>query len=121
MNKKSIKLASLCIVIGLVFLSGCFYNPELKINCTMNGFGSGECSFTNVNNYLSSAACIKIELYRVNVGLVSSSSAICSGEVGRMETKTVSFSLPDVSEKCTPDYNSNQSWADICNFTVAGL
>lgn len=83
--------------------------PIIDQECVMNGFGQGNCSFTNTGKS-SGSACGIIQVY----GPVSlSSGTFCSGKVDPQSTVKVEFSIPQVNIACDDGYSK---WSDICSF-----
>lgn len=89
--------------------------PKIEPHCTMNGYGSGKCSFTNKGKG-PGASCVKIHLFVVkDSSKTLHSSTICSGKVAVRETKSKEFSLPGVNDLCA---GYGVPWTKACAFTV---
>jgi hypothetical protein len=83
--------------------------PIIEASCTMNGYGQGECSFTN-SGKTAGAKCGTINVQ--GPGVVQSDK-FCSGMVGPMSTEKVEFKIPQVDELCD---NGFEDWRDKCSF-----
>lgn len=100
----------------LLLLPSC--KAEISEDCTVNGFGSGTCSFTNRGDG-SGTLCGTVEIIRGNPSDLKgddrlvTSSVFCSGKVEPSSTTKVEFSVPGVSQLCDPG-SSGQSWNEIC-------
>ena len=79
-------------------------------NCIMNGYGEGNCSFTNIGR-TTGALCGAIQVD--GPGTVTSSK-FCSGPVQPQSTVKVEFHIPEVDELCD---NALESWTEKCAFT----
>jgi len=107
-----------CIL--LLPLAGCKNNKnkgsaKIDAHCTMNGYGSGTCSFTNKGT-AAGAHCVKVRVYQEkNPSKSLASSSICSGNVGVKETKSKSFTIPGVNSLCS---SYGVSWTKVCGFVV---
>jgi len=94
---------------------------DVKItpSCTMNGFGKGQCQFTNKGEDAGSV-CGQVNVVdAINLETVKISSASsCSGEVKPRSSVTVPFSIPGVRGVCSKtSYGSKAaSWTDVCSF-----
>ena len=83
--------------------------PIIAESCTMNGWGVGECNFTNTGK----TAGAKCGVINVQGPGVVQSDKFCSGMVEPMSTEKVEFKIPAVDELCD---NGFQSWTEKCNF-----
>jgi hypothetical protein len=83
--------------------------PIIAESCTMNGYGVGECNFTNTGK----TAGAKCGVINVQGPGVVQSDKFCSGMVEPMSTEKVEFKIPAVDELCD---NGFQSWTEKCNF-----
>ena len=83
--------------------------PIIEASCTMNGYGQGECNFTN-SGKTAGAKCGTINVQ--GPGVVQSDK-FCSGMVQPMSTEKVEFKIPAVDELCD---NGFDDWRDKCNF-----
>jgi hypothetical protein len=83
--------------------------PIVEASCTMNGYGAGECNFTN-SGKTAGAKCGTIN---VNGPGVVQSDKFCSGQVAPMSTEKVEFKIPAVDELCD---NGFDDWRDKCDF-----
>lgn len=108
-----VRIFSLFVILSLMpFLMGfsLFGKPEINVSCSINGYGSGECTFTNTGN-ASGKVCGKVKL----VNTVSYwkkpiySETICSGKVEESSSVAVSVHLSGASDLC--DYSSSCSYA----------
>jgi hypothetical protein len=82
--------------------------------CTMNGYGTGQCTFTNPSPHLfSSSACGYVGVSRVGSS-IGQSAVFCSGDVAPHSTTQVSFSIPAVSDGCGTTNGS--PWTKVCSF-----
>jgi hypothetical protein len=104
----------------VAFLTGCPKKTppaNIEAHCTMNGYGSGKCTFTNKGDG-SGAHCVKVRVFKVeNPGGKSlTSSTICSGTVGAKESKSKDLSIPGVNSFCS-EYG--KAWTKVCAFTVS--
>ena len=78
-------------------------------NCIMNGYGQGNCSFTNIGR-TTGALCGVIQ---VDGPGTLNSSKFCSGPVQPQSTVKVEFYIPEVDELCD---NGFESWTEKCSF-----
>jgi hypothetical protein len=83
--------------------------PIIEVSCTMDGYGSGECNFTN-SGKTAGAKCGTINVQ--GPGVVQSDK-FCSGMVQPMSTEKVEFKIPAVDELCD---NGFEDWRDKCSF-----
>lgn len=106
----------LLAILGGVLMVGAstlgVYQPKISQECTMNGFGSGDCRFTNTGQR-SGSACGHIVVDR-NIGAASESSAIfCSGDVAQSSTTSVPFVVIGVNKMCAA---TEKPWTEVCSF-----
>ena len=86
--------------------------PILNATCRMNGYGDGECDFTNTGK-MSGAMCGYIRVddkedtwtktysgYAVSAKTLLRSETLCSGQVPPFTTKTTRFSVNRYLETC---------------------
>jgi len=78
--------------------------------CVMNGYGKGDCSFTNTGK-TAGAQCGYISVQ--GPGVVTSDQ-FCSGSVQPYSTTKVEFDIPAVNDLCD---NGFESWTEKCEFT----
>jgi hypothetical protein len=78
-------------------------------DCIMNGFGHGNCKFTNTGK-TAGAQCGYIEVQGPGV---AKSEQFCSGSVQPLSTTSVEFDIPTVRELCD---NGFESWMKKCSF-----
>ena len=83
--------------------------PQISHECVMNGYGKGECSFTNIGKS-AGAECGHIQVEGPGV---EESGQFCSGQVAPQTTTKVEFDIPSVDELCD---NGMESWTKKCNF-----
>jgi hypothetical protein len=84
--------------------------PIVEESCVMNGWGQGECSFTN-SGKTAGAKCGTINVQGPGM---AQSDKFCSGMVEPMSTEKVEFKIPAVNELCD---NGFESWTKKCDFT----
>lgn len=110
-------IVSLLSVCALLSLGGGCGSPHLESNCTMNGLGAGECSFTNTGT-ASGSMCGRIAVAR-NDGRAgrASSATFCSGEVAARSTTKVEFTIPEVRSLCATA-GTGKKWGDVCTFAL---
>lgn len=85
--------------------------PKIEQRCTMNGFGAGTCTFTNVGDG-SGTVCGHIVVSRTGGGS-DQSGPLCSGNIEPSSTKNIEFNVPSTNELCS----GNGKWSDVCSFT----
>ena len=83
--------------------------PIIEASCLMDGYGKGECSFTNSGK----TAGAKCGVINVQGPGVVQSDKFCSGMVQPMSTEKVEFKIPAVDELCD---NGFEDWRDKCGF-----
>lgn len=83
--------------------------PIVEESCVMNGYGKGNCSFTN-SGKTAGAVCGQIQ---VNGPGTTYSNKFCSGMVQPMTTTKVEFDIPAVDQLCD---NGFASWTEKCSF-----
>ena len=115
---KTVLTITACMLLAFFFY-GCKEEkkgkPKIESHCTMNGYGSGKCSFTNKGTG-TGATCVKIKVYvEKDLKKNLNSSTICSGKVGVKETKNKEFSIPGVNDLCT---GYGVPWSKACAFLV---
>jgi hypothetical protein len=90
--------------------------PIIEAACIMNGFGEGNCKFTNTGK-TAGPQCGYIEVRGPGV---AKSEQFCSGLVQPYTTNKVEFSIPEVRELCS---NGFEDWTKKCpfNFVFGGL
>jgi len=86
--------------------------PHVEQTCTMNGFGQGECSFTNTGTAAGSVCGKVVVQKKRDATETSESSVFCSGEVGKQSTTKVDFKIPSVNTMC-----SGGPWQENCEFS----
>ena len=79
-------------------------------DCIMNGYGHGNCKFTNTGKSAGSQ-CGYIEVR--GPGVVKSEQ-FCSGPVQSFSTNKVEFDIPAVNELCD---NGFEKWTEKCDFS----
>jgi len=84
--------------------------PIITEECVLNGFGEGNCTFTNTGK-TTGAKCGGIAVQ--GPGIVTS-ELFCSGQVPPMTTNKVEFSIPAVRDLCDNNY---KPWYEVCSFT----
>ena len=84
--------------------------PIIEEECVMNGFGMGNCTFTNTGK-TTGAVCGVIQ---VNGPGQVHSGKFCSGQVEPQSTEKVEFHIPQVDQLCD---NGFASWMEKCDFT----
>lgn len=93
-------------------------DPQMWTSCPMNGFGSGECTFTN-RGIVPDRVCGKVTVKRTMNGETASTPTICSGWLLPSSSVQISFVLPDTRSVCATPYYSHQEWSDVCKFGFA--
>jgi len=83
--------------------------PIIKDACIMNGWGKGDCKFTNTGK-TAGAQCGYIAVQGPGV---AHSREFCSGLVQPYTTNKVEFDIPEVNELCD---NGFESWTEKCDF-----
>ena len=84
--------------------------PIVDSSCVMNGYGKGDCSFTNTGK-TAGAQCGNIHVE--GPGAVFSDK-FCSGQVQPQSTTKVDFNIPAVNDLCDNGFNP---WTDKCSFS----
>ena len=84
--------------------------PIITEDCVMNGFGQGNCTFTNTGK-TPGAVCGVIQVMGPGT---AESSKFCSGQVQPQTTEKVEFHIPQVDQLCD---NGFESWTEKCDFT----
>lgn len=91
--------------------------PNLSQECTMNGMGSGACSFTNLGDG-TGATCGHIAVVgKADFSEMAKTSVFCSGQLPPKTTSRVEFSVPDVQSACEAE---GKAWSEVCSFTFVG-
>ena len=108
MNLKVVfKILIIILCIPLIATCDFFGDPKIDVTCSINGFGSGECQFTNTGN-ASGTLCGKV-IITSKLLESTESKTICSGKVEHSSTNTVSVHIPGMKELC--DYTvCTYSW-----------
>ena len=108
-------------IIGLfsIILVGCG-EAQIVAECTMNGFGHGQCSFSNVGT-ARGAGCGKGVAYRIqgepanwDDGMIIYGPILCTGDLTPSSTTQQVFSIPQTSLLCI-DHNRDV-WTHNCEF-----
>ena len=107
-------VGSLCVLTAVIAVLLAVLEPQepLDPDCTMNGYGEGQCVFTNTTKR-TARACGRIRANCSTTGSRLRSSALfCSGDVAPGESRTRSFTVPGF------DYNVPVvgDWRDSCWF-----
>lgn len=113
---------AVCVVVVAL---GCG-KADLNVDCSVDGFGTGNCQFTNTGNR-SGRMCGRVVVFRsgphwgfrsgqLYPGDWRESEIFCSGEVERSDTRSVPFQVPEVRELCDPSGTAYESWRDMCSF-----
>ena len=118
-------------ILVLLFVVGCG-KPDIDVTCSLNGLGSGKCSFTNKGDGAGSL-CGRVGLLRLPRGIpnttgyeegriVEVSSAFCSGEVTPKSTVQIGFTMSEVHKECHSNRRVDESWHDVCDlgFVTSG-
>ena len=84
--------------------------PIIEAACVMNGFGEGNCKFTNTGK-TAGPQCGNIVVQGPGV---AKSEQFCSGLVQPYTTNKVEFSIPEVRELCS---NGFEDWTKKCPFS----
>jgi len=91
---------------------------KIESHCTMNGYGTGKCSFTNTGEGAGNL-CVNIRVFKAeDPGKYLESSTICSGKVDVKESKSKDFTVAGVNDLCG---SSGVSWTKVCAFRVTNL
>ena len=132
---KTIKIASACVLTVVAIAGGVAYKngedykakakaeaakieaeriayanrPIVEATCVMNGYGDGDCKFTNTGK----TAGPQCGYIGVNGPGVTTSEVFCSGLVQPYTTTKVDFSIPAVSKLCE---DGMKNWQDVCSF-----
>jgi hypothetical protein len=84
--------------------------PIVEAACIMNGYGKGDCKFTNTGK-TAGPQCGWIEVQ--GPGVVRSEQ-FCSGLVQPYSTNKIEFDIPAVNDLCD---NGLEDWTKKCNFS----
>ena len=128
---KNLKIASACVLTVVAIAGGVAYKsaeeykakaakieaeriayanrPIVEATCVMNGYGEGDCKFTNTGK----TAGPQCGYIGVNGPGVTTSEVFCSGLVQPYTTTKVDFSIPAVSKLCE---DGMKNWQDVCTF-----
>ena len=108
-----VSLAGLCVIGASGFYAyerfGTGQGGIISSYCNVSRLQGGKCQFT-VEDQTSGRKCVEVTLTNKYNTSNRSSSTVCSGLVGPMETKNVQFSI-DFDEPCGNDW-------DNCTFDV---
>jgi hypothetical protein len=112
-------VSSLALIV-LVLLAAVWFVPSLQIgqnlsaNCQVNGFGSGQCQFTNTG-WTPGTQCVVVKLSNTHGGSAAS-GPVCSGAVWPNDSvsKLVSFSIGDVCN----DGDGNTDLSGSCTMDI---
>jgi len=107
------------LMVGILLL-GCG-EPDIEVSCHTNGFGQGECVFTNKGTAEGTKeVTVKVENRRTGKSV---STTVHSGIVPKGDVRERKVTLVGLSDVC--DVNSglggskyNLSWTDVCYFLV---
>jgi len=109
------KTFGIVVMVALFGLMGCDKKKDtasLTYSCTMNGYGSGQCTFTNAASEGEGAKCGKIKVMRRDRQQEVVSEVFCSGKVEASSSKKVEFSIPQVNSLC----ENEGAWNLVCGF-----
>ena len=108
-----VSFAGLCVIGVTAFVAyerfGNGQGGEISSYCNVSRLQGGKCQFT-VEDNTSGRQCVEVSLTNKYNSNLKSSSIVCSGLIGPMETKNVGYSM-DVDTPCP------NSW-DECEFDV---
>lgn len=108
-----VSVAGLCVIGVTGFATyerfGTGQGGAIESYCNVSRIQGGKCQFT-VEDKTSGRQCVEVSLTNKYDRELRSTSAVCSGLIGPMETKNVGFSM-DIDTPC-PD-----NW-DQCEFDV---
>ena len=113
-NVKNLRIRSvLLFLFCLPFLGGWTFFGDSKINvtCSINGYGSGKCTFTNTGD-ASGKECGNVfiaESYGEKE-VVALSETICSGKVESSSSVTIDVSINAFKDKCAYSESCVYSW-----------
>jgi hypothetical protein len=85
---------------------------DLTYSCVMNGYGNGQCTFTNAQDSGTGSKCGKIKVVRRDGSNSVESEVFCSGKVEASSSRKVEFSIPSVNALCEND----GPWNHVCAF-----
>jgi hypothetical protein len=113
------------IILAAGLLVAACGTPDIEANCTMNGHGSGECSFDNRGRGDGSQD-ITIAVYRIDRKAADLTVELFSGLVSANDYRTRKFLVSGFQDMCSEPYGSKEikagkkptPWHDICNFMV---
>jgi len=109
-------VSALVIIVGYGVAN---YFTDVWPSCTMNGFGMGECTFTN-QGFVPSRICGKIVVRQTIRDEATDTAAFCSGLVWPNSSVQVSFVVPGAQSLCATAYDSGKHWGDVCSFGFKG-
>jgi len=106
--------------IALVFAER--FGVNITAECGVNGFGMGRCDFTNRGWWGGSKCAIVQVIDNRGLGAPVQSRPVCSGNLGRLETRNVSFDVAGVQRLCSPsaadmseDGPGRKQWDQYCS------
>lgn len=85
-------------------------DPKIDVTCSINGFGSGKCNFTNTGD-ASGKVCGKVVINRPYDSETISSEKYCSGKVETSSTISIDVHIPGFTDYCILS-DCNYSWKD---------
>jgi hypothetical protein len=103
------------ILAFLAFSLNACGKPNISNECSMNGFGNGECSFSN-RGTAEGAVTITVTVRNHQTG-GTVSAKLDSGLVGKGDVRERKLVVPGVHDLCKPASHDN-SWTDVCSFTT---
>lgn len=104
---------ALVAVVGIA----AFISPTgIAPTCTINGFGTGTCTFTN-EGFLPWKLCGRLIVTRDESGRATSSSVFCSGFVLPQSSVSVNFAVEGVQQVCAVEFPTGRNWKDVCSMS----
>jgi len=111
-------LINVVVLLLSIVILGCG-KSSIQKECTTNGIGEGQCSFTNLGTAKGSqCGRMSVGFKHISGMMKTAKSAIfCSGEVEPKSTNIIKFNIPNMKELCyldVPDWN----WKEFCNVST---
>ena len=105
-----VSVAALCVIGVTGFVTydrfGASQGGQIQSYCNVSRLQGGKCQFT-VEDQTSGRQCVEVSLANKYDKDLMSTSAVCSGLIGPMETKNVGFSM-DIDTPCPDNWDQRE-------------
>ena len=109
-------MKTIVTLLMITLFAGCG-KPNIEPTCVMNGWGSGKCEFLNSGDGDGSME-ILITVHNIRTDSDIGSTTLKSGVIKAGDVRERQFLIPSVKKGCEADFFNDETWTDVCHFTV---